>query len=116
MNITEEEHRKILINIASDVFKSGWMMEQLSKMSIDKMLMDDLCQDMLISIMEYPNDKMISAYQKGEHLYLIKKMISNQFCSNTSSFYYKYRKDVINVDVDDIIRKEDNRDEEENNF
>jgi len=108
----KEQDIKTLQSIAVEVLTSGWLDKQLSTLSQDKMLMDDLAQEILISIMEYPNDKLIECYLKGEHLYFIKKMITNQYCSKNSSFYYTYRKDVCS-DIEDVINKENNNNSNE---
>ena len=105
--MNKEEQEVLLRKIAEEVYKSGWIDEQVRRLSVDKMLMDDLVQDMLISIMEYPNDALVECYNKGEHLYFIKKMITNQYCSKNSKFYYAYRKDV-GLDVDDYTIDTDN--------
>lgn len=40
--------------------------------------MDDLASELIMIILDYPNDKLISAYNKGEHLFYIKRIINNQ--------------------------------------
>jgi len=104
--MNEQEHRAILNTIVTTIVKNKWLITELNKMSSDTMLMDDLAQDLCIAIIEYPNDKMVEAYTKGEHLYLIKKMIKSQLLSNTSAFYYTYRKNVA-TDLNDLLYKED---------
>jgi len=104
--MTEQEHRAILNTIVTTIVKNKWLITELNKMSSDSMLMDDLCQDLCIAILEYPNNKMVEAYTKGEHLYLIKRMIKNQFNSNNSAFYYTYRKNQTE-DLDTYLWKEE---------
>lgn len=111
MDTNEKELKKqqeeLLKKIALEVYNSGWLTKQCYSMSKDKMLMDDLVQDLLIDIMTYPNDKLIECYNKNEHLYFLKKMITNQYCSTQSKFYYTYRK-FVGEDIENYIELEDN--------
>ena len=106
--MNEHEHRELLKQIASEITKSGWIFKQVYKLSSDRQLMDDLIQDILLSILTYPNHKLIDAYIKNEHLYFIKRIITNQYCSNNSLFYYTYRKNV-GIDLEYVINLDDNR-------
>ncbi len=59
----------------------------------DAMLQLDLMQEILLIILEFkPDSKLEEAYNKGQHLYFIKRIINNQYNSITSPFYKQYRK------------------------
>ena len=108
----KEEHINILNKIAEDLFTSGWLKKECYKLSSDKMLMDDFLQEMLLVILEYPNDKMIEAYNKGQHQFLIKRIINNNWNSSTSPFYKKYRKYNDLEIIDDLLEDLTDNDEE----
>lgn len=96
--MTREEHEQLLRQIASESVKD---VSRIAKTLLkDTMLADDLAQDILIYILTYPNDAIIKAYQKKQHIYFITKMINNQVKSKTSKFYYEYKKDIAD-DIDD---------------
>jgi predicted membrane-bound dolichyl-phosphate-mannose-protein mannosyltransferase len=100
--MSKEEQQKLLIKIAEESF---YEVSKYSKTLFNNNLADDLAQDTLISIMTYPNDKMIDAYAKGEHLFLIKRIMRTQAQSKTSTFYYTYRKNEDDINIDDLKDK-----------
>ena len=51
---------------------------------------DDLTQDVLIELLN--QEKIISLYQRGQLKYFIMRIIRNNIQSNTSRFYYRYRR------------------------
>ena len=51
---------------------------------------DDLTQDVLIELLN--QEKIISLYQKGQLKYFIMRIIRNNIQSNTSRFFYRYRR------------------------
>ena len=108
----EDKHKQILNKIAEEVFRSGWLQSECYKLSSDKMLMDDLASEMVLIILEYPNDKMIEAYEKGQHQFLIKRIINNNWNSSTSPFYKKYRKYNDLEIIDDLLEDLTDNDEE----
>lgn len=80
--------------IAEEIYLNGWL-EKMCKMMCknDSQLVDDLMQEILLIILEFkPDSKLDEAYNKGQHLYFIKRIINNQYNSTTSPFYTKYRK------------------------
>lgn len=81
--------------IATEILKSGWLSLQCKSLCKDKMLADDLIQEILLIVLEYKSEELLtSLYAKGRHLAFIRKIINNQYKSTTSPFWYKYRKDV----------------------
>ena len=51
---------------------------------------DDLTQDILIELLD--QEKIVSLYQKGQLKYFIMRIIRNNIQSNTSRFFYRYRR------------------------
>ena len=90
----KSEHKKLLNEIVSkhynDIVKISHNLNQITNYSNE--LMDDFIQEICLSLLEYPNDKLIESYLKNEHIYLIKKIIRNNLLSTTSPFYSKYIK------------------------
>lgn len=109
--MSEEKEKEVLNKIAEEVFRSGWLQRECYKLSTDKMLMDDLASELIMIILDYPNDKLISAYNKGEHLFYIKRIINNQWKSTTSPFWKKYR-GIIELEIIDDILKDGDYEEE----
>jgi hypothetical protein len=86
--------KNILSQIALDVYNSGWLEKECRKICPnDRALADDLFQEILLIILEFkPAGALQRAYAKNEHLPFIKKIIMNQFNSQTSHFFKKYKK------------------------
>ena len=51
---------------------------------------DDLVQDVLVELLD--QEKIVSLYQKGQLKYFIMRIIRNNIQSNTSRFFYRYRR------------------------
>ena len=51
---------------------------------------DDLTQDILIELLD--QTKVVDLYKKGQLKYFIMRIIRNNIQSNTSRFYYRYRR------------------------
>lgn len=54
--------------------------------------MDDLVQEIYLILLEYDQVKLKTIVDNGQLNYFLTKIIKNQWCSNTSPFYKKYRK------------------------
>lgn len=102
------------------------MLEQLAKdkvvenlcknIGVSSNYIDDLVQEVYLIMLEYDREKLKQIYEKGEINYWLTRIIMNQYCSNTSPFYKKYRKyyDFIDdnnlelgTDIDDGIAEDD---------
>lgn len=102
------------------------MLEQLAKdkvvenlcrnIGVSSNYIDDLVQEVYLIMLEYDQEKLKQIYEKGEINYWLTRIIMNQYCSNTSPFYKKYRKyyDFIDdnnlelgTDIDDGIAEDD---------
>ena len=51
---------------------------------------DDLVQDILIELLD--QSKVVDLYKKGQLKYFIMRIVRNNIQSNTSRFYYRYRR------------------------
>ncbi len=75
--------------------------------------LDDLAQDIYISLMEKPEDVLEGLYERRELEYYILRMIVNNICSKTSPYYTAYKKplplDAEFKDYEDFKIIPDNR-------
>lgn len=80
--------------IVNDIYNSGWLKSECKKICDNKDdLRGDLFQEIVLIILESKDDSaVVKAFNKGEHLPFIKKVIMNQFNSTTSPFYKQYKK------------------------
>jgi hypothetical protein len=54
--------------------------------------MDDFVQEMYLILLEYDQNKLQEIYDKGQLNFFLTRIIKNQWCSKTSTFYRTYRK------------------------
>lgn len=67
--------------------------------------MDDLVQEIYLILLEYNQTKLQKIYDNGQLNFFLTRIIKNQWCSNTSPFYKKYRKfyDLIDGNNEGIM-------------
>ena len=70
---------------------------------------DDLVQDVLIELLN--QEKIISLYQKGQLKYFIMRIIRNNIQSNTSRFFYRYRRFSLLNSGDKALSNYDGKEE-----
>lgn len=71
----------------------------------------DFLQDLYLIILDYDNDKLNDACEKGRLNALFTRIIRNNLHSSTSTFYRTYRKPLLRQDdINEIIRREDTDD------
>lgn len=69
--------------------------------------LDDLSQMVYVYLLEYDEEKIITLYEEGSLPFFIVRIIKNQWLSNTSPFYYTYRKyqkrsnDIADYEIED---------------
>lgn len=56
----------------------------------------DLAQDIYTNLMEMDDDKLLGMYTKKQLNYYIVRMVTNNCYSQTSRYYYKYRRFLNN--------------------
>ena len=54
-------------------------------------LAEDLFQELMLILLEYDKEKLLSIYNKGYYKWFLVKTLTNQFNSNSSPFAKKYR-------------------------
>lgn len=72
---------------------------------------DDLKQEIYIIILDYDREKIIEMYEKKQLKYWLVRVITNQYFSKYSTYYYKYRKYYEMIDKNNL-NKDNNEDEE----
>lgn len=67
--------------------------------------MNDLVQEIYLILLEYNQTKLQKIYDNGQLNFFLTRIIKNQWCSNTSPFYKKYRKfyDLIDGNNEGIM-------------
>ena len=68
------------------------VIEQLVQSLTQSPYKDDLCQDLYIDLLNKDENLIIGMYYRGELLYFIRRMVSNNINSTTSPFYQKYER------------------------
>ena len=108
------KNKNIRHKIAEDVVKSGWLKQQCRSVCKDKSLVNDLQQEVLLIILQYrPQSALDRAYKENNHLGLIRRIITNNYYSNTSPFFSKYRKyQLLQCEYEDDSMLNEDDDEE----
>ena len=79
------------------------VIEQLVQSLTQSPYKDDLCQDLYIDLLNKAEDLITGMYYRGELLYFIRRMVSNNINSTTSPFYQKYERfRNLSTDLNDI--------------
>lgn len=108
-------------NIIEELERTGvvreWANNIARKMGgIKKENMDDLIQDIYLSLLQKNEELIIDLYNKKELKYFILIMLRNNILSKNSPFYSHYIKwEQRRSDIDAILLQDDNTDEEEEN-
>ena len=68
---------------------------------------EDLAQDIYLTLLKEPDEKIISLYEKNQSNYYISRLLSNNVNSRTSRYYYLYRRFRLNSEP---IRYDDSAD------
>lgn len=91
--------------ILSDLYKSSFMDDLISKITSNNQLMWDLKQHLFLILCEMPAKKIIEAYDNHYLNYLCVNIIKKQYHSSTSPFHKIWRKDRNHLegDVPDIL-------------
>lgn len=93
--------------IINEIYKSGWLAKHCHSLSSDYSLMQDLMQEIGLIVLEYKGEGLLKAYNQGKHLAFIKQIIRNQYKSETSPFWTKYRKNQTSELFDETYLNED---------
>lgn len=71
---------------------------------------EDLAQDIYLTLLKEPDDKIINLYEKNQSNYYISRLLSNNVNSKTSRYYYLYRRFRLNSEP---IRYDDKDDDDD---
>ena len=100
-----------MINKIIEELETSKMLDMLfANMRIQKEEFDDLKQEIYIIILDYDREKIIEMYEKKQLKYWLVRVISNQYFSKYSTYYYKYRKYYEMIDKNNL-NKDNNEDE-----
>lgn len=103
-----EDYRHIIIK---EIYHTGWLLKHCtSEIETDVQLKLDLMQEIGLIVLEYKGEGLLKAYNERKHLAFIKQIIRNQYKSETSPFWTKYRKNSTLELMDEFYLGEDNED------
>lgn len=96
--------------------------ELLKNISIKQNDFDDLKSEILLIILEYDKEKIIELYEKNQLKFFIIRIINNQYFSNSSPYFKKYKKyyqlidgNIYNNTTDDLDNDTEDREFREDN-
>ena len=74
------------------VAKEGWVEECIRTVSggVWRAEFSDLTQDILLELLD--QTKIVDLYKKGQLRYYVMRIVRNNIQSNTSRFFYRYRR------------------------
>ena len=74
------------------VAREGWIEECIKTVSggVWRSEYSDLVQDVLVELLD--QEKIVGLYQRGQLRYYVMRIVRNNIQSNTSRFYYRYRR------------------------
>ena len=78
--------------VVERVAREGWIEECIKTVSggVWRSEYSDLAQDILIELLN--QSKVVDLYKKGQLRYFIMRIVRNNIQSNTSRFFYRYRR------------------------
>lgn len=79
-------------SILTELAKNRVLEEMIDNMGVKEMYKDDLLQETFLILLEYDEDKIIHLYNSGELRFFCSRILTNQYNSKTSRFYYKYKR------------------------
>jgi hypothetical protein len=77
----------------------------VDNMAVPELYRDDLVQEIYLILLMYNQERLQEIQDKGDMRFFISKLITNNYNSKTSRFYYKYKK--YNKEKDDNGRSPD---------
>ena len=78
--------------VVERVAKEGWVEECIRTVSggVWRSEYSDLVQDVLVELLN--QEKIVGLYQRGQLKFFIMRIVRNNIQSNTSRFFYRYRR------------------------
>ena len=84
--------RGMTISIIEEIAKKKTVETMVDNMAVPDLYRDDLIQEIYLILLQYSPEAIQNIWDKGEMDYFISKLITNNYNSKTSRFYYKYKK------------------------
>lgn len=84
------QHKKD--NILALLYEQGIIKDTCKRFCKDESLCNDLCQEVTLILLSKPQAKIDSLNKDGKLLGYIYTTVKQQYCSDSSAFYYKYVK------------------------
>lgn len=79
--------------IVEEMYKEGTVKTLIRNIAkTDDDTFKDLEQDIYISLLEYDNEKLSAMYEKGQLLFFVTRMLTNNINSSNSPYYMKYKR------------------------
>lgn len=78
--------------IIEQIAKNKTVETMVDNMAVPDLYRDDLIQEIYLILLQYDEDKIQEIWDKGDMNFFISKLITNNYNSKTSRFYYKYKK------------------------
>jgi len=89
-------------NIIGVLYASGELQRVCSSVCRDVNLVDDLTSEIILILLEKDPSTIQELNESGALLAYVRGITKKQWCSTTSPFYRKYRKQSLkNVEIDD---------------
>ena len=78
--------------VVEEIAREGWVEECIKTVSggVWRSEYSDLTQDVLIELLD--QEKIVDLYKKGQLRYYVMRIVRNNIQSNTSRFFYRYRR------------------------
>lgn len=78
--------------IAEVVIQQGIVDNALRLYGVHSSHRDDLAQEVLLILLAMDNERLNDIYDDGKLSHFVTKIVKNQWCSNTSTYYTLFRK------------------------
>lgn len=97
---------RIIGFLAKDKVVEGLIKNISKKNSLSSSSLDDLAQDIYISLLEKPPEVIESLYATSSLTYYIARMVTNNIHSSLSPYYYKYLKPLKHSTLENDTEEE----------
>ena len=77
--------------IVNELAKEKTVETLCTNMGVEQAYLDDLVQEIYLILLEYNEDKLIKMFERKQLKFFIVRIIMNQYFSQNSPFYKKYK-------------------------
>ena len=97
--------------IVEDLARRKRVEEFLGKLARGKWTaeMSDLVQDIYLTLLTYDEEKIVGMHERGQLDWFVARIVTNQFSSKTSPFYYTYARRYCRLLPDEENKQDDAR-------